>query len=324
MTEKSAIFGAARVSVIEKQLLNKENLRSLIETDADGAMKLLSGRSYGGENAGSDNLESLIAGEIKYARGIVLELSSDPVCTDAFLLRHDITNLKLLIKLRLQGIEPDISALSKYGLYEPALLALMVKEWDFPELPELFREWLKKLDGELARDKNPQTVSVTLDKMYYSYVRSPGKPFLNEYFGTECDFVNLLTLMRMKKYDISKSLFESLLMPEYRLGLKTVCECFTKKELNPKKLVSGGFHGVEKTLCAALEGDNAFAVQKLKDDVLLSLIRERKNDMQSVYPVIWFYAAKVRESEIIRLVVTMKRSGFKNDKIEERLRELYG
>ena len=70
--------------------------------------------------------------------------------------------------------------------------------------------------------------------MYYSYVRSPGKPFLNEYFGTECDFVNLLTLMRMKKYDISKSLFESLLMPEYRLGLKTVCECFTKKELNPK------------------------------------------------------------------------------------------
>ena len=320
MPQVSSIFSAARIMALEKRLLSRDDIKNLIDGDA---MHVLQDRAYGGSAAGSDDAEKLIEGEAERTYALTKELAGDDELMQAFYLRNDAQNLKRFIKLRLMGREIKADGAQSGGMYEPALLALMVKSWEFPSLPNVFRQMLNELDEELAQSKNPQLISVYMDKAYYMYARSIKDEFASTYFGTECDFINLETLLRMRKYEPNAEYFAKLLMPEYKISVKQIKECLNGN-IDARRLTLNFDERVRGHVIAALENENAEELQKLRDNTLLAIAREKKSDMQRVYPVVWYYIARQRESEIIRLCVTMRRSGFSAQDIEERLRELYG
>ena len=80
-------------------------------------------------------------GELIKAKDLMIELSSEPMLTNAILLRYDVANLKTLLKIYLKDKEAfsqkvDFEALSCLGLIEPKLMQLMVAQQDYPEIPE--------------------------------------------------------------------------------------------------------------------------------------------------------------------------------------------
>lgn len=324
MTVKSPVFAAARISVLENKLISRDNLNNIAHIGYDELIKILHDINYGGANGQSDDIDELISGEIDNLRKLISELSCDEQLTDLFFFKNDITNLKHLIKLKLQGKEPDYNLLDKNGLYDTKLLALMVKEWEFPDFPEIVKHELSLLDEKLAVSKNPQTVSVYLDRAYYKYVRSFNRKEIDAYFGTECDFINLLTVLRMLKYDVSADELEQLFMPEYNISYSALKKCYMEKSLSASKLLDNVPFNVSKYMRNPIDNSDVIALQKAKDDCLIAIARENKAQMDTIYPVIWFYVAKTREAEIIRLAATLKRSGISDNIIEERLRELYG
>ncbi|MGN0785593.1 MAG: V-type ATPase subunit, partial [Candidatus Aphodomorpha sp.] len=66
------------------------------------------------------------------------------------------------------------------------------------------------------------------------------------------------------------------------------------------------------------------ALEKQRDNYLLTLIRSHKYDMFSIYPILGYLLARDREAKAVRLIVTVKRNGLDDSVIQERLCELYG
>ena len=313
------LFGAGRVAALEKRLLSRDDIKQMAEQDV---IRILHDKQYGGENAGSDDEEMLIQGELSDCRRLAGELCEGSPFLYGLFLRADIQNLKLFIKLRLQDREIQSDFVEKGGNFEPKHLALMVKVWEFSDLPKELQKELSALDEELAQRKNPQTVSVWFDRAYYNYVRQNKDAAAQEYFGAECDLVNIITMLRMNGKCTSDEL-KKLLMPSYKIPEQDILAYFDGNG-TAKNLTKYFPENIRKRLIPAIEASDAPLVQKIRDDYTLSVIRSRRSDMDTEYPVIWYYLARQREAEIIRMCANMRRCGQTKEQILEKVRELYG
>ena len=194
MHTKSKIFAAARVRVLEKGLKSKTDLQRLCESDYEGALRLLSDWGYGGEHSQMADFEKRIDGELKKAKALMQELSSEEALTNAILLRYDITNLKTLLKISLKEGDAfndhvNLDMLNSLGIIEPKLMQVMVSQKLYPELPKHIAEVAASLH-EREQKPSPQEISVAIDYAYYEYVLKMDNPLVVEYFKAECDFLN--------------------------------------------------------------------------------------------------------------------------------------
>jgi len=318
--QNSRLFAYGRVAALEKRLLSRDEIKNLTESDP---MRVLHEKGYGGEFAGSDDEELLICGELKNCKKLVTELIGDSEFAQLLFLRSDILNLKLFIKQRLLGKDADIKSADENGFYDPGVLAAMVKHWEFSELPEFMQKELSALDEELAVRKNPQTVSIWLDRAYLRHAMESSDPVAKEYFGTEADFVNLITLVRMRGKGIDEKTLDGLLMPAYKIDKKLITDCISG-DIHSKSLTAQMKDSLSGKVISALDSCDASALQKLRDDRLTEIIREHKSETEKDYPAVWYYIARQREAEIIRLCCNMRRSGANREQIQEKVRELYG
>lgn len=350
MSQSSKLFSAARVRVLEKKLVGREELMRLIDAQtAEAASKMLSERSYGAmsadENESHDPLQSMLDNEIRAAREQLKELTTDERVSDVFLLRPDIGNLKLLIKNKLRAIELDTVEINENATIPPALLKSMVKVWEFVGFPQIISDALYKLGNDLgitrdltdAEDTSagetpvidPAAISTALDRAYYEYARSTDNAFLNEYFAAECDFVNLSALYRIKLRSGSASDFLNALMPEGNISHEALTASFYADDESQRikfltKGVSGEFlNALRRALTPVDTIDQPYMIERERDNYLIGLAKRGKYDMETVLPVISLYLARLREAECIRMIITLKRNGVEGSVIKERLRETY-
>ena len=104
MPQPSYPYACARISALEKGILDAASVRRMAEGSLEDAMRTLSDVRYGGvSDASASNAEELIAAELARVSREVREVSPEPALTDLFLLENDVLNLKLLIKGRLLG-----------------------------------------------------------------------------------------------------------------------------------------------------------------------------------------------------------------------------
>ena len=318
--QKSRLFGSGRAAALEKRLLSRDEIKSMTDSEP---MRVLRDKGYGGEYAGDDDEEKLIRGELRACRKLTEELLADEKAAYALFLRADIQNLKSFIKLRLLGRDITPENADENGNYDPVHLALCVKLWEFDGLNEDLQKELAALDEELALRRDPQTVSVWLDRAYFRIARKCGDAVLMRMLGTECDYVNLITLLRMRGTGIERDAFIKLLMPEYEIETKLIADNLTG-DIDAKKLTRTMPERVRRIAMPAIEAGDAATIQKLRDETLTQMIREHRSEMETIYPVVWYYIARQREAEIIRLCCNMRRCGKTPAEIQEKVRELYG
>jgi vacuolar-type H+-ATPase subunit C/Vma6 len=140
------------------------------------------------------DFEKRIDGELKKAKALMQELSSEEALTNAILLRYDITNLKTLLKISLKEGDAfndhvNLDMLNSLGIIEPKLMQVMVSQKLYPELPKHIAEVAASLH-EREQKPSPQEISVAIDYAYYEYVLKMDNPLVVEYFKAECDFLN--------------------------------------------------------------------------------------------------------------------------------------
>lgn len=339
MQTKSKIFAAGRIRVLEKGLIRASDMQRLCESDYDGAVRLLSEWGYGGEHSASPDFEKRIEGELIKAKDLMIELSSEPMLTNAILLRYDVANLKTLLKIYLKDKEAfsqkvDFEALSCLGLIEPKLMQLMVAQQDYPEIPENIANAAINLQFYEDKKPSPQEASVIIDRAYYEYVLSLKNPIIHEYFKAECDFSNILALLRLTliyKEDTSslKNTLEAVLMPQGEVkkeNLLSACDHIAADFKKAKEIlladISAELYEVLSPLIS--EDMKLYLIEKAKDDYLIEIARKGKSDMETIAAVLGYFWARLREAECIRLIMTLKRNDVPANEILERLSEVYG
>ncbi len=321
-------YACARISALETGILDAASIRRMAEGSLDDAMRMLADARYGGaSNVSASGAEALIASELARTAREVRALSPEPALTDLFLLENDVLNLKLLIKGRLLGAPP--AEWREGGLFTKEQLTAMVTAQDYRALPPLLAQGLDKLEKRLKTRVEPQQVSVMLDQAYLAHclavAETDKSPFARQYFAALCDFDNVITFFRMRAMGVPREDMRDMLLPAGGIPEKTLLDGYELsfegtsrilQESSAKSALAAGLSEMQRT-------GEIGALEKARDDYLLSLVKAHKHDTMTIFPVLGYLLAREREAKAIRLILTVKRNGLEDSVIAGRLRELY-
>lgn len=327
MPQPSYAYACARLSALNKRLIEPQTIQRMLDGTASDAMRALSDIRYGSlSDATESDVERMIEREMSDAMQEVRELSPNPAITDLFLLRADVQNLKVLIKARL--LNQSETVFTPGGLFDRETLTAYVKDKQYGALPEILRDALNALEKRLEIRVEPQLISITLDRAYLSHAlkQSEKHPVFSQYFRAMADFDNVLTFLRLRAMGASIETLDEVILPE---GGVRYADLYSAYELSFDSLnkVLG------KSVCqeALLAGLNAMLrtgsiaeLEKARDNYLVSLLSAHKYESETIYPIIGYYLAKEREGRAVRLIITGKRNGLADSVIRERLVKLYG
>ncbi|MEG1547497.1 MAG: V-type ATPase subunit [Clostridia bacterium] len=326
MPQQSTLYGVARVRCHEKELLGRDRMARIADASAEDALRQLIDAGYGGmPDAKLADTEQMISRELTAARELVSEVSPCPAITDIFLMKADIHNLKLLLKLRLTGSN-DEPALMQGGVYSTAALSQMVREADYSALPELLRNALDSLEAGFLIRIDPIEVSVRLDNAYIKYALANGNAFTKAYFSAQADFDNLLALLRLKATGADAEKLRRVLLDAGDIPREKLVSALDMPLENIGRAIVAG--SARSAIIAGLDEvirtGHISALEKARDNYLIGLARAGKDEPESIAPIIGYLLAREQEARCVRLVITSKRNGLPENIIAERLRELYG
>lgn len=327
---ESLINSIARLRVIEKTLLTKETVSRLVSAPSyEECVKILRETGWGasGENTGeTDEIDRMVQYELEAAYALVNELMPErnAFVTDVFRYRHDLTNVKLLYKLRLMGASADGAKLDRGGIVDTDTLKNGVARGDYSMLPGPIASALEELDVETYRGADPQKVSCRIDAAYVGYAAGVRNAFVREYFGALADFTNVIAVLRGVNTE------EMLPGGEYRKNELEALAAAVRDGRDPlgilkspletsalREAVRDGFAGYMRT-------GHIASLEKARDEYLISLASEGRSDIDGVAPIVGYMLAREREAEVVRLILTAKRSGIPMSAIDERSLKLYG
>jgi V/A-type H+-transporting ATPase subunit C len=327
--QNSYPYACARISALSKGLFSRTAIHRMAEGSLEDAMRMLLDARYGNmPDATPTDCEHMIDQQRRQTADTIRELSPMSALTDLFLLTTDVHNLKVLIKARLLG-QQDVPW-QEGGLYSKEVLSACVADQHYAVLPTELADALNDLESRLRIASNPQLVSARLDYGYLAHalrvVREVKEPFAQQYFTALCDFDNVLTFLRMRAMGASKEDLKDVLLPEGGITHDQLMDAYELSADTMARALSGSVarDAMNSGLSAMLTSGNIGLLEKTRDDYLLSLVNQHKNDVLTIFPVVGYYLARDREAQAIRLILTSKRNGLGETVIQERLRELYG
>lgn len=330
MAYRSYPFAAANIKAKELRLVSREKLNRVAEAkNAEEAYRALSETGYGLGEACTNDFERLIRREIKTAYEYVRKIVPDPNALILYLIRSDYHNLKVLLKLSLKKEPLESTALKENGTIPVEELKLAVTDKKYDRLPEEMKSALKLLDRQFSVKEDVSLIGLYLDTAYASHamrlVKSLKEDFLRDYMGAYADFTNVISFIRLRLLGFGREMLKKVLIPNgrirektfydvYEAGLETISHFFAKGDYD--RALNTAFDEFRRS-------GSLFAFEKARDDYLLNVIKEHKNDVFSVAPAIAYLLAKEREADNIRLVMTAKSNGKDADFVSDRIKEMY-
>lgn len=327
MPQPSYAYACARLSALNKRLIEPQMIQRMLDGSSSDAMRALSDVRYGNlSDATEADVEHMIEREMSDAMQEVRELSPNPAITDLFLLRADVQNLKVLLKARL--LNQSETVFEPGGLFDRETLSAMVKDKQYQALPKEICDALNALEKRLEIRVEPQAISIALDRAYLAHAlkASAKHPVFSQYFKAEADFDNVLTFLRLRAMGSSIETLDEVILPEAGVKYRDLYNAYELSFDSLNRILG-------ESVCsdALLSGLNAMQrtgniseVEKARDNYLVSLLSVHKYESESIYPIVGYYLAKEREGRAVRLIITGKRNGISDSVIRERLVKLYG
>ena len=327
MPQKSVTYGVTRIRCHEKDLINRDRMERMAEGTLDEAMRTLLDMGYGSlPNATPEQAESMIDRELTAASELIREVTFDEKTTDLFLMKADVHNLKLLLKLRLTGSN-DQPAYMAGGCFSTDALSKMVQNSEYKELPEEFSKALTELEQSFQADVDPALISMELDKAYIAYAYRIGKKgFVKDYFKGMADFSNLLAMLRIRAMGGGPEKLRAAMLPAGNVTEAKLMQGLEAPADGLIKLLATGpaKDWITRGLDAYQKSGSLSPLERERDNYLISLVQKGKFEEDSILPVIAYLSAREQEAKCLRLILTAKRNRLPDSVITERLRELYG
>lgn len=326
----NAYYAAGRVAVVSTKLWTKEKFLRMAECSGiEDALRVLYENAYGGGAMlkNTNDYEQLLQRELSDSIAFFKEMTSNPKVTDCFLLPFDYLNAKILMKSKYMRIAPS-------GCFENATLPLDTMSENilvdnYGELPKEMQHALNEIDLRFfEQGHSPRIVDILLDKAMYrdilSRLRFVTLKSVKTYFKYEIDSANIMTLMRAKRANLTREVYEEMIVEGASLKKEFLLTVFDKdwqemaaefEDENYKELV-------RLAADSALRGES-FAecsrfINKLKRDTLIE-----QKDSNTVETVICYYLSKLTEIDNIRMILIGIKNGLSKDVIKEMIKELY-
>lgn len=330
MPQNSYPFASAKIKSREASLLTREKaLRMLNAKNAEEAIKLLSDFGYtGADEIDPNDFEKLLSQNLKEVCKYIDELTPNKAITDLFFMMYDYHNVKVWMKDQLRDVSTE-QAVINAGVYPVSRLYDIIHEKKYQFLSLEMRTALNELEKRFAVKPDVSLIGLFLDAAYSKEVarvlEDVDDLFVKQYFAALFDFSNIILLIRMKRANTPKDIFEKSMFAGGTIDATVLKRAYDMDEKDLKDVFAKGAY--EKGLTTAfdyLEQTGKLVMfNKVKEDHLMRLAKENKGDIMTIGPVFSYLIAKQREIQAIRMIMIAKLNDMDSEMISEILPELF-
>lgn len=323
MPQSSIAYALGCVRSSSRRPLGRSDLERLISASGyEEARRQLADMGYGGGQEGDAGQLSVKA--LEEACGFLRRITPDPALTDAFLLRYDAQNLKVLLKARILSEGPE--GLSNCGTIAADVLRHAVTERVYKKLPPLFKEAMEFLEKRIALAADPMEIDAVIDRAAFQMSLERMKETQSEtarrYFMDKADLQNAVTALRLRSLKGLNVKPEQLYLPGG--SIKKWPEANELETKLPKLFSSWPSSVLEAVKLSSHDSARIPALEKAGEDYLLGMWRPFRHDPFAVEALIGWLLAHERAAQAVRLIMAAKLNGFSEEALRERLREPYG
>lgn len=322
MANNYLVYSNARVKSMENTFLSNEKIVRMAYSDTlEEGVKVLLESQYGGAlTVDAKDYEKLLQAEDKKVSEFMLDAMPKNCGMETFLIKNDYHNLKALVKGKYMHTEDVDYMLMPKGLRDISDLKECVYEDNYASLSKTMQEALINIDNARANgNTSPRYIDLTLEKACYNEIMAMLKkvkaPAISKYWQTNIDMSNISSFIRAEKTENPEALKEGFIegglfdIGYFNGDIAQVIEKIRYSEYS-------------KVADCLKEGDMV-AFERIWDNTLLDIFKEKRNDIFSISPIAGFYVAKKIEIKVVRMICIMLKNDIDKDIIKVRLRELY-
>lgn len=313
---------SAAIRERENRMLRHEQCERILEAkNFAEAVHILSECGCGEvERADAEGIEKLIRARRSEVYAFLHSVLGGSELLDAFSLRYDYHNAKVLLK---SGGENERLLLSG-GRFEIAQLCEAFARDDFRALPYAFAGAVERAKQVLTESGDARRSDAILDAALFAekqqLAQRSHSAFLKSYTALETDIYNLRTAVRVRRSGGDESTLSGLLLRGGHLDIRALAAA---QGSGFAELCRGGkLEKAGEEAARALEGASLTAFERACDDALTESLCAARRMAFGEEVVIAYLAASETELTDIRILLNGKLAGLSADEIRPRLRAL--
>ena len=322
------IFLCANLRAREPRLLTGERMAKMCEAASFGeAAKYLLDCDYP-DMSGMDDvqIERTIADHRKQVVGEIAAFCPEPIMLDAFRIRYDYHNIKVLVKSHGEHGNTE-RLMSSCGIVDPDVMAECYRSENYDRLPDHIRDCLRGARELLDRTGDPQRADFMVDRAYYTQLltmtRGLSDDFYSRYVRHCIDGANLRSAVRARRIGLDKSLVEAAMIPGGYVETYSIVDASDEPQLLEILFFAGLFQKAAELGAAAMAGGPLTAFESECENTLTRWLDNAKYILCGPAPVLAFLDSLDSEVVAVRTILLGKKSGMSPEAIRERLRESY-
>ncbi|SHI63224.1 V-type ATPase subunit [Parasporobacterium paucivorans] len=323
MDDKLFTYAVARIRSKELTLFDKQDLDQLLASKSyNDALRFLNEKGWG--TSGNETAEQLLAEQREETWKLIHELvdKEDMDVFNIFLYSNDFHNLKAAIKQAY--VSKDVpNIFIKNGTVDPMLILESAREHDFIKLPAFLAKCAEEAYEVMFHTGDGQLCDVIIDRAALEAIHARAfetdNELIRDYAELKCAAANINIAIRAQRTQKSYEFLE-----------RAFVECAT---LNRKRLVEATLNSeeaiyeyLETTVYSdAIEAikESPSAFDRWCDNRLINQVRPQKYNAFTISPLLAYVIAKENEIKSVRIILSGKLNSLPEDKIRERLRDMY-
>ncbi len=338
--ETEYAYSSARIRFRENSLVTKETYERMLEArSADEVVEIFLETGFDNRDEKSENTENMAPSErrevvlqkcLKNAYSLIGEISPLPTLASFLQYQYDCNNIKMAIKCRIRGIEPDVM-LFDIGTISTEKIIKMAADQNFTELPENMATAAKEVVVEYAKSKNPQKIDILLDKACFADMLQGAEdtrvPYIEKLVKVKIDLTNFmitLRVLRMRGEDSNDlSAFYDSLIDGGEISSGIWKRAYENGEDIVISKLSNSEYGDLAEEIDSLGDKTLSAIEKLCDNYWFESAKTSKFVTYGAPVLVGYIVAIEYQIKNIRIILAGKSAQLSSDIIRERMRASY-
>lgn len=327
MTDYNYLFLTSALRAKEPKMLTRDRMERMLDAPSfDEAAKILTDCGYAdmsGMNAAG--IERVLSAHRAESFNEIRSLIPEPAILDAFSLKYDYHNAKVLLKAESANTDGK-HLLSDSGTLPAQVLAEAYYAEDYDSLRSKLAEALKEARDVIKRTENPQLADFILDRAYFSEMLGLAEklytPFLFDYVRLAIDGANLRAAVRTLRMGRDIEFLRNALISGGGIDTQELAEAAYSETGIMAVFEQSSYREAALLGAEAAKGGRLTDFEKECDNVLTRFFGRSQDVTFGAPPVMAHIAALENEITAVRMILTGKLSGVSPSLIRERLRDI--